>query len=88
MSIGIVGEIARLFVRREPWIEKALCREVCPDDFFPNPGEASKTTAAKRVCGLCEVRKECLEYALEHGERAGIWGGLSAGERHRLGRPA
>lgn len=67
MSIGIVGEIARLFVRREPWIEKALCREVCPDDFFPNPGEASKTTAAKRVCGLCEVPQGVP------GVRAGTW---------------
>ncbi len=29
----------------------------------------------------CEVRHECLEYALAHDERFGIWGGLSERER-------
>ncbi|WP_407672362.1 WhiB family transcriptional regulator [Parafrankia discariae] len=31
---------------------------------------------AKRICSGCEVRAECLEYALENDERFGIWGGL------------
>ncbi|MEX7470157.1 WhiB family transcriptional regulator [Mycobacterium adipatum] len=83
--MSIIGELAQLFVHREPWIEQALCREVGPDDFFPCPGETRKTIAAKRVCGLCEVRQECLEYAVTNGERFGVWGGLSPGERHRLG---
>ena len=35
-----------------------------------------------------EVRAECLEYALEHDERFGIWGGMSERERRRLKRAA
>jgi WhiB family transcriptional regulator, redox-sensing transcriptional regulator len=34
----------------------------------------------------CEVRAECLEYALENDERFGIWGGLSERERRRIKR--
>jgi len=34
----------------------------------------------------CDVRAECLEYALAHDERFGIWGGLSERERRRLKR--
>jgi len=41
-----------------------------------------------KVCRSCEVRTECLEYALEHDERFGIWGGLSERERRRLKRGA
>ena len=33
-----------------------------------------------------EVRAECLQYALEHDERFGIWGGLSERERRKLKR--
>jgi WhiB family redox-sensing transcriptional regulator len=36
----------------------------------------------------CDVRAECLEYALLHDERFGIWGGLSERERRRLRRRA
>jgi WhiB family redox-sensing transcriptional regulator len=32
------------------------------------------------------VRLECLEYALAHGEKFGIWGGLSERERRRVRR--
>jgi WhiB family redox-sensing transcriptional regulator len=38
------------------------------------------------VCRSCDVRAECLEYALEHDERFGIWGGMSERERRRLKR--
>ena len=42
----------------------------------------------QKVCRSCEVRAECLEYALENDERFGIWGGLSERERRRLKREA
>ncbi len=38
------------------------------------------------MCGGCEVRMECLEYALRHGEKFGIWGGMSERERRRIRR--
>jgi WhiB family redox-sensing transcriptional regulator len=38
------------------------------------------------VCRGCEVRQQCLDYALANGEKFGIWGGLSERERRRLRR--
>ena len=52
------------------------------------PEKGGSTREAKKVCRGCEVRAECLEYALEHDERFGIWGGLSERERRRLKREA
>ncbi|NDH88296.1 MAG: WhiB family transcriptional regulator, partial [Actinobacteria bacterium] len=46
------------------------------------------TREAKRVCLSCEVRNDCLEYALSNDERFGIWGGLSERERRRLKKRA
>ncbi|HJQ00113.1 MAG TPA: WhiB family transcriptional regulator [Jatrophihabitans sp.] len=69
-------------VGSEPWMEFGLCRQTDPEVFFPEKG--GSTRDAKRVCAGCEVRSECLLYALEHKERFGIWGGLSERERRRL----
>lgn len=55
------------------WQERALCAQTDPEAFFPEKG--GSTREAKKVCRSCEVRAECLEYALEHDERFGIWGG-------------
>ena len=66
------------------WQDRALCAETDPEIFFPEKG--GKTREAKRVCRSCEVRAQCLEYALSHGERFGIYGGLSERERRRLMR--
>ncbi|WP_374115846.1 WhiB family transcriptional regulator [Kineococcus sp. TRM81007] len=66
------------------WQELALCAQTDPEAFFPEKG--GSTREAKRVCQSCEVRQECLEYALAHDERFGIWGGLSERERRRLKR--
>jgi WhiB family redox-sensing transcriptional regulator len=64
------------------WRLDALCAETDPEAFFPEKG--GSTREAKRVCTGCEVRAECLEFALENDERFGIWGGLSERERRRL----
>lgn len=68
------------------WQERALCAQTDPEAFFPEKG--GSTREAKKVCRACEVRAECLEYALEHDERFGIWGGLSERERRRIKREA
>lgn len=64
------------------WQESALCASTDPEEFFPEKG--GTTRAAKRVCLACEVRAECLIYALDHDERFGIWGGMSERERRKL----
>jgi WhiB family transcriptional regulator, redox-sensing transcriptional regulator len=68
----------------EQWQERALCAQTDPEAFFPEKG--GSTREAKRICLGCEVRDECLDYALAHDERFGIWGGLSERERRRLKR--
>ena len=64
------------------WQERALCAQTDPEAFFPEKG--GSTREAKKVCLTCDVRGSCLEYALAHDERFGIWGGLSERERRRL----
>ena len=66
------------------WQERALCAQTDPEAFFPEKG--GSTREAKRICQGCEVKGECLEYALHNDERFGIWGGLSERERRRLKR--
>ena len=68
----------------DEWQERALCAQTDPEAFFPEKG--GSTREAKRICLGCEVRDNCLEYALAHDERFGIWGGLSERERRRLKR--
>jgi len=68
------------------WQERALCAQTDPEAFFPEKG--GSTREAKKVCLSCEVRAQCLEYALAHDERFGIWGGLSERERRRLKKQA
>jgi WhiB family redox-sensing transcriptional regulator len=71
-------------VTNEQWQDRALCAQTDPEAFFPEKG--GSTREAKKICQSCEVRTECLEYALAHDERFGIWGGLSERERRRLKR--
>lgn len=68
----------------EQWQERALCAQTDPEAFFPEKG--GSTREAKRICLGCEVKDRCLDYALAHDERFGIWGGLSERERRRLKR--
>ncbi|CCH34845.1 hypothetical protein BN6_76220 [Saccharothrix espanaensis DSM 44229] len=70
----------------QDWQERALCAQTDPEAFFPEKG--GSTREAKRICLGCEVRSECLEYALQHDERFGIWGGLSERERRKLKKRA
>jgi WhiB family redox-sensing transcriptional regulator len=85
------GEILGSFgdlddTEEQDWQERALCAQTDPEAFFPEKG--GSTREAKRICSGCDVRAECLDYALAHDERFGIWGGLSERERRRLRRAA
>jgi len=68
------------------WQADALCAQTDPEAFFPEKG--GSTRDAKRICTTCDVRDQCLEYALQNDERFGIWGGLSERERRKLKRRA
>jgi WhiB family transcriptional regulator, redox-sensing transcriptional regulator len=81
----VLGELLAIAGEDEQeWQERALCAQTDPEAFFPEKG--GSTREAKQICNSCEVRSECLEYALGHDERFGIWGGLSERERRRLKR--
>ncbi len=83
VSIGAVMLLAGLPDEADPaWKDEALCAETDPEAFFPEKG--GSTREAKRVCASCDVRAECLDFALTNDERFGIWGGLSERERRRL----
>src|ERR687894_336807 len=46
----------------QSWQEQALCAETDPEAFFPEKG--GSTREAKKICTGCEVKAQCLEYAL------------------------
>lgn len=62
-----------------------LCIQTDPELFFgESPGNNS--LEAKAVCGRCEVREQCLEWALETRQEDGIWGGKGPKQRRRIRR--
>lgn len=91
-SDGAAGPLLNLFDEitspGTAWQERALCAEVDADMFFPEKGGDLHTP--HRVCDLCAVRQECLDYAMDVESRPwvtgryGIYGGLSPRGRARL----
>ena len=59
------------------WRSAGACLSADPDLFFPissaGPGER-QIARAKMICAGCQVRQECLEFALAHDQVYGIWG--------------
>ena len=78
--------------RRAPdWRDKAACRMEDPEMFFPTGTEGGwkiVINEAKAVCRRCPVVDTCLKWALESGQDAGVWGGMSEDERRALKRRA
>ena len=71
------------------WRHTAACLDEDPELFFPigNTGPALlQIDEAKAVCRRCPVVDTCLKWAIETGQDAGVWGGLSEDERRALKR--
>jgi WhiB family redox-sensing transcriptional regulator len=64
------------------WRQRAACRGVDPDIFYPVSDEDA--TDAKAICAMCPVGEACLEWALSTRERDGVWGGATERERRRI----
>ncbi len=69
------------------WRERAACLPFPAILFFGHdenesaPERHAREQEAKSICARCEVRPECLAYALATRESYGIWGGLTELER-------
>ena len=74
--------IEALTVEDLGWHDYANCRGADADLFFPERG--ASTRKAKGICAECQVRVDCLEFAVTKSERFGIWGGLSERERRKI----
>lgn len=64
------------------WRQKAACRGVDPDIFYPVTEEDAEE--AKAICAGCPARQTCLEWAITSRERDGVWGGATERERRRM----
>jgi WhiB family redox-sensing transcriptional regulator len=70
----------------ERWRERARCRGLGYELFFPESEEAPEAEEAKAICAECEVAAQCLAYAVAAKEEYGIWGGMTARERRSARR--
>ncbi len=64
------------------WRDRGACRGLDPGVFYPETDEDAEM--AKAVCAECDVRLTCLEHALNHREKQGVWGGATERERRRI----
>lgn len=86
----LLGELGFIGAGVDGWRERAACRGVEPEVFYPvgaGPVVAAQVAEAKRVCTGCPVRELCLADAMASEDPAlrwGVTGGLSATERGEL----
>lgn len=65
------------------WKANAACHGMT-DVFFPSRGES--IAEAREICRRCPVTRECLDYAMRHNEKFGVWSGTSERQRRRMRR--
>lgn len=71
------------------WRHRAACRDEDPELFFPigtTGPSLLQVDEAKAVCRRCDAVDECLSWALDSDQDAGVWGGLSEDERRAVRR--
>lgn len=69
------------------WRDLAACKDTDPESYFPvgTSGAAlDLIDRARSTCQICPVVEECLMYALETNQEAGVWGGYAEDDRRRL----
>lgn len=64
--------------------QDGLCAQTDPEAFYPETTSAQAANPAKAICSRCDVRAECLEWALATREPYGVWGGMGERERRKL----
>ena len=84
--MGAVVTSMPMNIDRPEWMLRAECVNMDMNMFFPGPGRlgAADTRKAVSICRRCPVVDQCLAYALQHPDMAGVWGGTSHRERNRM----
>lgn len=68
----------------EPWMVDSKCATTDPEIFFPAHGDRPATRRAVAICDTCDVRTQCLDYAMRTKQRFGVWGGMGRKQRELL----
>lgn len=74
----------------DDWQLAAACRGPQAVVFFPpsqferKDEKLQREGRAKEICAECDVKRDCLDYAISIREPHGIWGGLNEIERKTL----
>ena len=81
-----LGELPSLeeLLQRPAWHARAACRGYGTGAFFPSRDGPQHDPEA--TCRRCEVRDDCLAYAMADSSLVGCWGGTTARERRILRR--
>lgn len=64
------------------WMRRAACGGMDPTSWV-TPAKGDRAFAME-VCRSCMVRRDCLDYAIEHEMRQGIWGATTAAQRRQM----
>ena len=74
--------------QKESWQDKSLCATIGTEVFFPT--QKGDYADARKICGRCDVREDCLRYILKIegkkklSQREGMFAGLTPGQRLKL----
>ncbi|MCU7826926.1 WhiB family transcriptional regulator [Kitasatospora sp. DSM 101779] len=91
--MAVISRLPGPLHQRWDWQLQGACRRSDARLFFHPSGERGRAhdereEAAKRICGDCPVRAECLAHALSVREPYGVWGGMGEDERRAVMGPA
>lgn len=85
----ILGEMEPLIDTDMSFFADANCKGLPTSKFFIEAhsyDQIKQIGEARKVCGLCPVRKRCLEFALNNHIHHGIWGGYTTRQRRGIRR--
>lgn len=85
----LTKQVPDTLTRAADWRDNAACLEADPDLFFPrgtDPTSLADQERATKICARCPVMEACRQWALDTRQEHGVWGGLTAKERHNLRR--
>ena len=86
VDIGTEGA-SGIDLARPDWQSRSNCRGKTELFFVTAMGRtaqdriAAGEKAAKAICEECQVKDDCLRFALDADERHGVWGGFTTDER-------